>query len=553
MRTKRDSAANPLRGVARAGGTLSLGILGSRVLGLVRDMARAYLLGTGLAADAWVIAYRLPNLLRAFFAEGSLSAAFVPVLSRAIETRSRAEVWGLVNAVLSVLLVVLAGVTLLFILAAGWFVPLLAPGFDEVPGKLGLTVWLTRATFPYLLLIGIATLFMGALNAFQHFRAPALAPGVMNLFMIGALLGVCPFLGDAPEVQVKGLALGVLLGGTAQLAIQLPPLWRRGFRPRFVPDWRHPDVRRIATLMLPGLVGIGISEINAVVDTILGSLLEPGSVASLEYGMRLMHLPLGVIGVALGTAILPTLSRLAARAAWPELRETYAFALRLILFLMTPALLVLVLLPREIVALLFQRGAFDAESSTAMTAMAVAFYGSGLLFYGAVKVTVPVFFSMHDTRTPVWCSGAALVSNVVLNLLLMGPLRLGGLALATALSAGLNLALLLVALRRKVGIGHRTAILRSAGRVAVGIGAAALAILGVRFLVGIGIDRAGLDATSLLARALLVFVPLGAGALAYVGVAVALRSEEWHFLRTVVSNRGSGTTPPSPPGEGEPS
>lgn len=553
MRTTGDSATNPLRGVARAGGTLSLGILGSRVLGLVRDMARAYLLGTGLAADAWVIAYRLPNLLRAFFAEGSLSAAFVPVLSRALDTRSRAEVWGLVNAVLSVLLVVLSAVTLLFVLGASLYVPFLAPGFDEVPEKLGLTIWLTRATFPYLLLIGVATLFMGTLNAFHHFRAPALAPGVMNLFMIGALLGVCPFLGDTPEVQVKGLALGVVLGGMAQLAVQLPPLWRRGFRPRFTPDWRHPDVRRIATLMLPGLVGIGISEINAVVDTILGSLLEPGSVASLEYGMRLMHLPLGVIGVALGTAILPTLSRLAGREAWTELRETYAFALRLILFLMAPALLVLVLLPREIVALLFQRGAFDAGDSTSMTAMAVAFYGSGLLFYGAVKVTVPVFFSMHDTRTPVWCAGAALLSNVALNLILMGPLRLGGLALATALSAGLNLALLLFALRRKVGIGHRTAILRSAGRVGLGLGAAALGMIGARAGVLALAASGGLDVGSLLVRAPVVFIPLGVGAGAYLGVAVALRSEEWHFLRGVVSNRASGDRPPSSPGEGEPS
>jgi putative peptidoglycan lipid II flippase len=540
-----------LHRVARAGGTLSLGILGSRVLGLVRDMARAYLLGTGMAADAWVIAYRLPNLLRAFFAEGSLSAAFVPVLSRAIETRSRDEVWRLVNAVLSILLVVLSGVTLMFVLGASLYVPLLAPGFDDVAGKLGLTVWLTRATFPYLILIGVATLFMGTLNAFHHFRAPALAPGVMNLFMIGALLGVCPFLGEDPAVQVKGLALGVVAGGIAQLAIQLPPLWRRGFRPRFDPDWRHPDVRRIATLMLPGLVGIGVTEINAVVDTILGSLLEPGSVASLEYGMRLMHLPLGVIGVALGTAILPTLSRLASRAEWTELRETYALALRLVLFLMAPAALVLVLLPREIVALLFQRGAFTGGSSTDMTTMAVAFYGSGLLFYGAVKVTVPVFFSLQDTRTPVWCSAAALVANVILNLLLMGPLRLGGLALATALSAGLNLALLLIALRRRVGIGHRRAILHAGGRVAVGIVAAALAMLGLRAAAGLGVDAAGLDAGGLLARALAVFVPLTGGAAAYLGVAMVLRSEEWHFLRSVVSNRRTSTPKPSPPGEGD--
>ena len=513
------------RRMAWATGTLSAGILGSRVLGLVRDMARAYLLGTGLAADAWVTAYRIPNLLRAFFAEGSLSAAFVPVISKAVHTEDRHSVWGLVNAVLSVLGVVLVIVSALLILAAPIFVPRFVPGFADVPGKLDLTIWLTRATFPYLVLIGLATVCMGTLNAFQHFRAPALAPGVMNLFMIGALVGLCPRLGDAPEEQVKGLAAGVLLGGLAQLAVQLPPLWRRGFRPRFRFDWRDPRVRLIGTLMAPGLVGIGVAEINAVVDTVLASLLETGSVASLEYGMRLMHLPLGVIGVALGTATLPTLSRHAHAGDIDAVRDTFGFGLRMVFFLMAPALAVLVVMPDPIVRLIFQRGQFDAVTSSAMTTQAVTFYGAGLLFYGSIKVTAPVFFAFHDTRTPVWCAAAALVSNIVLNLLLMGPMRLGGLALATALSAGLNVSLLTVALRRRLGHlgGRRLAV--NVSRIGIATAIAALAMAGALAAV-----RDLIAADSVLARLAHVLVPLGAGAVSYLVAARALRCDELSFL-----------------------
>jgi len=532
----------------RASGTLAAGIFGSRILGLVRDMLRAYLLGTGAAADAWVIAYRLPNLLRAFFAEGTLSAAFVPVLSRAVETRPREAVWRLVNAVLSTLLVVLAAVTFVAVLAAPLYMPLLAPGFRDLPGKLELTTWLTRATFPYLILIGLATVCMGTLNAFQHFKAPALAPGVMNLFLIGALAGLCPLLGEAPEVQVKGLAAGVIAGGIAQLLVQLPPLYRMGYRPRFLLDWKDPDVKTIRRLMLPGLVGIGVTEINALVDTLIGSLLEEGSVASLEYGLRLVQLPLGVIGVALGTAALPTLSRQAAREDWAGLRETYSFVLRMILFLMAPAMVILITLARPIVQLLFERGNFVGATSTAMTAHAIAFFAVGLLFYGAAKVTAPVFFSLHDTKTPVRCAIVALVSNIVLNLALMGPMRLGGLALATSLSAGLNLALLMRALRARLGTLRGREILSSALRIAAASAIMAFVVLATsRLLPGAAHDT--------FARSIAVAVPIACGVLAFGVTAFWLGSPEIRFvgttLRSRASSRGARTSSREPEEPGE--
>ncbi len=527
------------RRLARSSGTLSAGILASRVLGLIRDMARAYLLGTGVAADAWVVAYRLPNLLRAFFAEGSLSAAFVPVLSETIQKETRDAVWDLLNAVLSTLFLVLLVVTGFCILLAPVLVPLLAPGFASEPGKVDLTVWLTRATFPYLVLIGLATLCMGSLNAFQHFRAPAMAPGVMNLFMIGALVGLCPLLGQDPTVQVKGLAAGVLAGGLAQIAIQLPPLYRLGYRVRFRPSLTDPGVRKIAALMLPGLVGIGISEINALVDGILGSLLEPGSVASLEYGMRLMHFPLGVIGVALGTALLPTLSRQAVAGEIEGLRETFAFALRMIIFLMAPLALLLVLLAGPIVTLLFQRGAFVAATSTAMTSKAVAFYALGLLFYGSVKVTVPVFFSFQDTRTPVKCAAAALVSNIFLNLILMGPLRVAGLALATAISAGLNITLLMIALRKRLGSFRGREIATSVLRVLAG---------GLTLATGVWLGGRLLDvatlADTLVGRVLRVLGPLSLGIAAYLAFAELVRSPEWLFLRGLARGKRADADAP---------
>jgi putative peptidoglycan lipid II flippase len=382
---------------------------------------------------------------------------------------------------------------------------------------------------------------MGTLNAFHEFKAPALAPGAMNLFMILALAGLCPFLGESPEVQVKGLAAGVIAGGIAQLAIQLPPLFRLGYRPRFILDWKDPEVRKIGGLMLPGLVGIGVTEINALVDTVIGSLLEEGSVAALEYGLRLIQLPLGVIGVALGTASLPTLSRQAARGDFEGLRETYSFVLRMILFLMAPAMVVLLCLATPIVQLLFQRGNFHAGSSTSMTAQAIVFFALGLLFYGAAKVTAPVFFSLHDTKTPVRCAVAALLSNIVLNLLLMGPMRLGGLALATSLSAGLNVFLLIRALRRRLRFLRGKEIAASFVRIA----SSSLIMAVVILLTSLFLN----DLTdSMTTRFLRVGLPIATGTLAFGLATFFLRSPELRFVADTLlvrRGRGRGTEGPS--------
>ena len=315
-------------------GKLSLGTMASRVLGIVRDMMRAYLFGTGIAADAFTVAFRLPNMLRALFAEGALSAAFVPVLTEAMEKGDPEEWKRFVLNCASVLALTLILVSLLGILIAPGLIPLIVPGYAKVAGKIDLTVGLTRWLFPYIFFIGLATLAMATLNALRHFTAPAMSAAVLNLSMIASMVFLCPALGQAPDRQITGLAWGVLAGGALQLLIQIPPLWRHRLGVAFRMSLRDPRLRRVGALMLPGVVGMGVAEINAFVDTFLGSLLPAGSVAALEYGHRVMQLPLGVFAVALGTAVLPTLSRFAARGEEESLEGAFNLVLRLTLFIL---------------------------------------------------------------------------------------------------------------------------------------------------------------------------------------------------------------------------
>ena len=476
-------AGGPRHWVLSAG-KLSLGTIASRLLGVVRDMLRAYYFGTGLAADAFTIAFRLPNMLRALFAEGALSAAFVPVLTEAMEIAGEEEWRRFVRNVAGLLTLTLLLVSLAGILAAPYLIPIIVPGYADVPGKIELTVNLTRWMFPYILLIGLATLAMGTLHALRHFTAPALSAVVMNLGMIGGMVLVGPRLGDTPEKAVYGLAWGVLAGGVLQLLIQLPPLLRHRVWGVLRIRLRDSRVRKMGKLMIPGVVGMGVAEVNAFVDTFLASLLVAGSVAALEYGHRVMQLPLGVFAVALGTAVLPTISRHAARGEDRELGEQFSLAIRLTLFLLLPITGYFLVVHRTLLALLFERGAFAGGNSLDLVSSAFVFYCLGLCSYGLVKVLVPVFYARQNTRTPVRTAATAMAANVVLNLVLMQFLALGGLALATALSSTLNVALLARALKRQYGVGMTSEVGRSAARsaggavVAAGVAVGAMAAFG---------------------------------------------------------------------------
>lgn len=451
-----------IRQIASAAGVVGATTMLSRVLGFVRDMALAWLFGAGMVADCFFVAFRIPSTLRELFGEGALSAAFVPAFTKAAEREGREAAWRLANAVLGTLLVVVLLVSGAGILLAPEIVRLLAPGFSQVPGKLALTVQLLRIMFPYLALVGVAALFMAILNSLGHFLTPALSPTMLNLAMIAAVLGVSPLV----EQPILPVAVAVLVGGAGQLLIQFPAAVARGWRPapRVAPF--DPGVREIGRLMLPGVAGLAITQINVFVGTLLASFLAEGSVAALTYAFRLVQFPIGVIGVAIATGALPVLATAYARDDLPGMKQSLVGSLRLACFLSLPAMVGLAVFGRPIVHVLFERGAFTADV-TRLTAAILLGYAVGLVCYIANRILAPAFYAMQDTRTPVVSGVAAVAVNIAASLLLMGPLGATGLALATAVASLSNCVQLAVTLRRRIGpVGFR-ALGRATSKVGV--------------------------------------------------------------------------------------
>jgi putative peptidoglycan lipid II flippase len=435
-----------VRSSAVVGGATML----SRVLGLLRDVVLANLIGANGNADAFFVAFKIPNFLRRLFAEGAFAQAFVPVLADTREKGGREAVRDLIDRVAGMLGGTLLLLTLITVMASPLVATLFAPGFLRDPEKLALTGDLIKLTFPYLLLISL-TGFAGAiLNSYQRFAVPALTPVILNLCLIGAALWAAPQF-DEPVVA---LSLGVLVAGFAQLLFQVPALAGIGLvpRPRWAPE--HEGVRRILILMVPALFGVSVSQINLLLDTVLASLLPSGSVSWLYYSDRLTELPLGVFAIAIATVILPTLSGQRARADDPAFASTLAWAMRSVLLIAVPATLALAVLAEPLLATLFQYGAFSAEDRT-MAAASLRAYTLGLGAFMLVKVLAPGFYAREDMRTPVRVGIIAMVSNMVLNVAFVFPLmtmfNMGhvGLALATSVSAWLNAGLLYRGLRRE--------------------------------------------------------------------------------------------------------
>ncbi|MFH1886847.1 MAG: murein biosynthesis integral membrane protein MurJ [Pseudomonadota bacterium] len=467
------------RQMARAAGVVGGATLLSRMLGFVRDAVTAWFFGTGMAADAFFVAFRIPNLLRRLFAEGSLTIAFVPVYTKEMEENGHEGAFALAGAAFRLLALVLAGVTALGILLSPWIVAVMAPGFGRDPAKLALTISLTRIVFPYVFFICLVALCMGILNAMNHFFAPAVAPALLSVAMIGAVFCLTPFF-DPP---VQGLAWGVVLGGVLQLLLQFPFLRKKGVRLRRGRLLWHPAMSRVLTLMGPAVFGAAVYQVNIVVGTLLASLLPGGSVSFLYYADRVVQFPLGVFGIALATATLPSLSRQAAKGDMEGLADSFSFSMRLVFFITLPAAVGLIVLREPIVALLFQRGAFNPEA-TRMTADALLYYAMGLWAFSAVRIVVAVYYSLQDTWTPVRAAMISLLANAVLALALMGPMLHGGLALATTLASILNLAILMGLLRRRLGTMQGRVILASVSRSLAASAVMGLAIyLGVRQVV----------------------------------------------------------------------
>jgi len=416
----------------------------SRILGFVRDVVIARTFGAGLATDAFFVAFRIPNLLRRLFAEGAFSQAFVPILAEYRNRRGEAETRLLVDHVTAALALALFVVTLIGVIAAPLLIYVSAPGFSASPEKFALTVDLLRITFPYILFISLVALAGGILNTYGRFSAPAFTPVLLNLSFIGfALFGAPHF--DPP---VTALAWAVFCGGVLQLAFQLPFLMRIRMLPRVRLNLRHEGVSRVARQMVPALFGVSVAQISLLINTIFASFLVTGSVSWLYYADRLMEFPTGLLGVALGTVLLPSLSKHHAERSAAEYSALLDWGLRLTLLLALPAAAALALLAAPLTATLFHYGAFSAVDVLA-TRSAVIAYSVGLVGLILVKVLAPGFYAQQDIRTPVRIAVVTLVATQIMNLVLIWPLQHVGLALAIALGACLNAALLYRTLRRR--------------------------------------------------------------------------------------------------------
>lgn len=424
-------------GLLRSSAVVSVMTMLSRVLGMVRDMVVAAYFGSSPAADAFFIAFKIPNFMRRLFAEGAFAQAFVPVLSEYRAQRSLDEVKQLVDRVAGTLGLTLTALTALGVVASPYLVMLFAPGFRDDPEKLALAGDLLRITFPYLLLISLTAFCGGILNSYGRFAVPAFTPVLLNVCMIGSTVLLTPYF-DQP---IMALAWGVFIAGLAQLLFQLPFLARIRLLPIPRPNRKDEGVKRIMTLMVPALFGVSVSQINLLLDTVLASFLQSGSVSWLYYADRLSELPLGAFGIAIGTVILPSLSRQHAGGDPKAFSATLDWALRMVLLVGVPAALALAILSEPLIASLFHYGRMT-ERDVTQAANALEAYSLGVLTFMLIKVLAPGFFSRQDMKTPVRIAVYCMLANMVFNLILIWPLKHVGLALATSLSSMLNTALL---------------------------------------------------------------------------------------------------------------
>lgn len=513
------------RAITRRTGIISAFTLASRLLGLLRDMAIAYTFGTKMAADAFFVAFRIPNLFRRLFAEGALTVSFVPIFSESLH-HSKEEAKETVDTLFTLTLVILIGVCLLGVLVSPLIVKLIAYGFYKDTAKFTLTVFLNRVMFPYLLLVSLAAIGMGILNSLKRFAAPAAGPIMMNLGIIaGSLFFVKWF-----EPPVVGLAVGVLVGGVFQFLVQVPQLKKLGFLPRFKWNLKHPSVNKLGRMMLPSAYGAAVYQFNVIIITLLASFLATGSVSYLWYADRIMEFPLGVFSIALATAILPSLSDYAAKKDMAGLKSTFNYGLRLIFFITIPASFGLFVLAGPIIHILFQRGNFSFESTLATTS-ALQYFALGLPFISGVRMTSNAFYSLQDAKTPVRAANLSVLFNLLISLILFKPMGHNGLALAISLSSAFNFALHIIHFRKKVGLIGFRAILSSLKTQMLGSFVMLAILLGlIRFF------EAALTTgpLSVALGVLLLLIVLSIGI--YITAMVLFRNQEfkdlWEMLRT---------------------
>ena len=472
------------RSLLRSAGVMTAMTLLSRVLGLVREQVRAHYLGTSAASDAFGVATMFPNLFRRLFAEGAMTAAFLPVLVEYLKTRRPEELRAFLSKFITFLTTVIVLVTTLGVLSSGWLIDtFFSSQFRHVPGKVALTISLTRLMWPYLAFITTASVFQAVLNAHKIFGPSAFTPVLLNLAIIGCGVGLSETLPPSilPD-PAYALVAGFLLGGVLQILFQIPYMLR-WTRVRFGVDFRfrHPGVRRVILIMVPGAFSAGIYQINVAVSQVIASGLHGGSIASLQYSVRLQELVLGLFVVSIAQVILPTLAEQTATEDTEGVKDTLAYATGLMAFVTLPATVGLILAGPPIIRLLFQFGEFDAKS-TAMTAYALNFHALGLFAIAAMRVYQTVFYAYKDQLTPLLLAAVAMVVNIVGCLVLSGPLSHGGIALAGSIAAAVNAVLLVVMLRRRLGSLSGHGVLARLGRMAAATAVMTAALLGLERL-----------------------------------------------------------------------
>lgn len=505
---------------------VSLGNNLSRVLGLVRDVVIAKFFGTGFEAAAFVVAFTLPNMLRDFVGEGASNAAVVPVITEYKAKSTPKEFWKKVGNLLNVFIVILLIVSALGVIFAPALVRLIAPGFAKEAGGIETTVRLTRVIFPYILFMGLTAFSMGILNILGYFALPSFCQSILNITLIASAIVLCPRFG------VMGLAVGVLIGGILEIASLLPSLSKNGLRPNRAVDFRDPAVKKVGALMAPRVVGTAVYQINVLVDRMLGSLfwiVGQGAIPALYYSYRLVQYPIGIFSTALGTAVLPVMSKQFVDGDTKELKKTLEFSMKGIFLVMIPASVGLMAMGRPIIKIIFERGAFN-DYSTSITYLALVFYSFGLFAYGGIKILAMCFYAMKDTVTPVRTASAALIVNIALNLILMWPLKVGGLALATSIAAICNFSMLFRMLQRRLGAFNKKEILRFLGKIIT----ASLVMGGVCFYMSNGLISSCWN-TCLLNR---IFYLLGitlSGMLVFFMMSIILKIDEMRkFLKWIL-------------------
>ena len=500
--------------------------LASRVLGFVRDILIAALLGAGPVADAFFVAFKLPNFFRRLFAEGAFAAAFIPHFTRILTEDGADAARHFCERVLSVLVVVLLVFCTAMQIAMPWAMYLFAPGFAADPDKFDLAVELARIAFPYLLFVSLVSQLGGVLNALDRFAAAAAAPILLNLSLILCLIGLAPKL-DTPG---HALAWGVFAAGVIQFLWLIEACRRAGVVFRLPRPRLTPPVKRLMAKILPGAIGAGVQQINLVIGVILASLLPTGAISYLYYADRIYQLPLGVIGIAVGTALLPLLSRQLREGDEAGGQASFNRALEFSLLLTLPAAAALIVMPGPIVAVLFERGAFDADA-TAATASALAAFALGLPAFVLVKVLAPGFFAREDVTTPVKIALVSVAANIALSAALLVPLQHVGLALATSAASWLNAFLLAFVLRRRGQFGMDSRLRRRLPRIAL-----ATVVMTAVLLAGLE-ALAPLFAGTVLQRALALVLLIGAGKLVYAAAAFALGAVEIAEIRGILARR----------------